>query len=50
MVQFSVNQNNNKATQVRYPLLLNIQNNLLASMQTCVVVPLAKVDLWGTVF
>ncbi|OQW69225.1 MAG: hypothetical protein BVN34_06985 [Proteobacteria bacterium ST_bin12] len=45
MAQFSVYHNKNKATQARYPLLLNIQNDLLASMQTCVVVPLTKVDI-----
>ena len=44
MAQFSVYQNKNKATQARYPLLLNIQNDLLATMQTCVVVPLTKVE------
>ena len=44
MAQFSVYQNKNKATQARYPLLLNIQNDLLISMQTCVVVPLTKVE------
>ena len=44
MAQFSVYQNKNKATQARYPLLLNIQNDLLTSMQTCVVVPLTKVE------
>jgi toxin CcdB len=43
MAQFSVYQNKNKATQATYPLLLNIQNDLLASMQTCVVVPLTPV-------
>jgi len=44
MAQFSVYCNKNKATQTRYPLLLNIQNDLLASMQTCVVVPLTKLE------
>ena len=43
MAQFTVYQNKNKATQVTYPFLLNIQNDLLASMQTCVVVPLIPV-------
>lgn len=43
MSQFAVYQNNNKATQAAYPFLLNIQNDLLASMQTCVVVPLTPV-------
>ena len=47
MAQFSVYQNKNKATQTRYPLLLNIQNDLLASMQTCVVVPLTKLETMG---
>jgi len=44
MAQFSAYQNKNKATQARYPLLLNIQNDLLATMQTCVVVPLTKLE------
>ena len=44
MAQFSVYQNKNKATQTQYPLLLNIQNDLLATMQTCVVVPLTKLE------
>lgn len=44
MVQFSVYENKNKATQVRFPFLLNIQNDLLATMQTCVVVPLTPVQ------
>ena len=44
MAQFSVYQNKNKATLARFPLLLNIQNDLLASMQTCVVVPLTKFE------
>jgi toxin CcdB len=44
MAQFSVYRNKNKATQARYPLLLNIQNDLLTSMQTCVVVPLVKLE------
>lgn len=44
MAQFSVYHNKNKATQARYPLLLNIQNDLLSSMQTYVVVPLIKLE------
>lgn len=44
MAQFSVYQNKNKATQATYPLLLNIQNDLLASMTTCVVVPLTPLQ------
>ncbi len=44
MAQFSVYQNKNKATLARFPLLLNIQNDLLTSMQTCVVVPLTKIE------
>ncbi|HQN65261.1 MAG TPA: CcdB family protein [Rugosibacter sp.] len=43
MAQFSVYMNKNKATQVRFPYLLNIQNDLLTTMQTCVVVPLTPV-------
>ena len=44
MAQFSVYQNKNKTTNARYPLLLNIQNDLLISMQTCVVVPLTRLE------
>lgn len=44
MAQFSVYENKNKATQARYPFLLNIQNDLLATMQTCVVVPLMPAE------
>ncbi len=44
MAQFTVYQNKNKATLAAYPFLLNIQNNLLASMQTCVVVPLTPLQ------
>ena len=44
MAQFSVYQNKNKATVARFPLLLNIQNEMLISMQTCVVVPLTKFE------
>lgn len=43
MSQFTVYQNKNKATQTAYPFLLNIQNDLLSTMQTCVVVPLTPV-------
>lgn len=43
MSQFTVYQNKNKATQAAYPFLLNIQNDLLASMQTYVVVPLTPI-------
>jgi toxin CcdB len=45
MTQFAVYQNKNKATQNDYPFLLNIQTDLLSSMQTCVVVPLMPVQI-----
>lgn len=44
MAHFSVYQNKNKTTLARYPFLLNIQNDLLVMMQTCVVVPLMPVQ------
>lgn len=44
MAQFSVYQNKNKATQQAYPYLLSIQTDLLATMQTCVVVPLTSLQ------
>ncbi len=45
MAQFTVYQNKNKSTQSDYPFLLNIQTDLLSSMQTCVVVPLMPLQI-----
>ncbi|HIP52003.1 MAG TPA: plasmid maintenance protein CcdB [Campylobacterales bacterium] len=41
MVQFDVYKNLNEATNKTFPYLLNVQNDLLSSMTTRVVVPLA---------
>lgn len=40
MAQFSVYLNQNVATREQFPYLLNVQNDLLDVLQTCVVVPL----------
>ncbi|WP_323813408.1 CcdB family protein [Cellvibrio sp. NN19] len=42
MAQFSVYQNKNPHSKNDIPLLLDIQTNLLESLQTTVVVPLKK--------
>lgn len=40
MPQFTIHRNRNAATRSRYPLLLNIQSDLLAELGTRVVVPM----------
>jgi toxin CcdB len=40
MPQFAVHRNRNAATRARYPLLLDVQSDLLAGMGTRVVIPL----------
>lgn len=42
MAQFTVYQNKNSQSNKAFPLLLDIQTNLLDSLQTTVVVPLKK--------
>ena len=42
MAQFMVYQNKNSQSNKAFPLLLDIQTNLLDSLQTTVVVPLKK--------
>lgn len=44
MAQFAVYRNTNPATRDRFPLLLDVQNDLLAELGTRVVVPLAPVS------
>jgi toxin CcdB len=39
--QFAVHRNPNEATQGRFPLLLDVQSDLLAPLNTRVVVPLS---------
>ncbi len=44
MAQFAVYKNRNPATRSRFPLLLDVQSNLLESLATRVVVPLSPVS------
>ena len=41
MAQFSVYKNDDVKSNKEYPYLLNVQNDILASLHTCVVVPLS---------
>ena len=41
MPQFAVHRNRNPATKARFPLLLDVQSDLLEPLATRVVVPLA---------
>ena len=43
MAQFAVYKNRNEATRVRFPLLLDVQSDLLEALNTRVVVPLSLV-------
>ena len=44
MSQFALYQNPNPATQAAYPLLLDVQSDLIADLNTRVVVPLCPVS------
>ena len=44
MAQFDVHRNTNPASKKRYPLLLDIQSDLLDDLATRVVVPLAMLE------
>ena len=44
MQQFTVYQNKNSQTKKLIPYLLDVQVDLLADLQTCVVVPLTAAD------
>jgi toxin CcdB len=44
MAQFTIYQNKNSQSKKEFPLLLDIQTNLLDSLQTTVVVPLKKFE------
>jgi toxin CcdB len=44
MAQFAIYQNKNPQSKKEFPLLLDIQTNLLNSLQTTVVVPLKKLE------
>jgi toxin CcdB len=41
MAQFSVYKNENPKNNKEYPYLLNVQNDILSSLDTCMVVPLS---------
>ncbi len=41
MPQFAVHRNRNEATRARFPLLLDVQSDLLEPLNTRVVVPLS---------
>lgn len=43
MAQFAVHRNKNRRTQSAFPLLLDVQADLLAELRTRVVVPLTKI-------
>ena len=45
MPQFAVHRNRNAATKVRFPLLLDVQSDLLGDLGTRVVVPLTPASL-----
>lgn len=45
MPQFAVHRNRNAATKVRFPLLLDVQSDLLGALGTRVVVPLAPASI-----
>ena len=44
MAQFTIYQNKSLQSKKEFPLLLDIQTNLLDSLQTTVVVPLKKLE------
>jgi len=44
MAQFTIYQNKNPQSKKEFPLLLDIQTNLLGSLQTTVVAPLKKLE------
>jgi toxin CcdB len=45
MPQFAIHRNRNAATRVRFPLLLDVQSDLLEDLGTRVVVPLAPASV-----
>lgn len=44
MAQLTIYQNKNSQSKKEFPLLLDIQTNLLDSLQTTVVVPMQKLE------
>ena len=47
MPQWKLFKNPNKATLAHFPLLLDIQSDLLDDLRTTVVIPLMPKRLWG---
>ncbi|MBV8190922.1 MAG: CcdB family protein [Alphaproteobacteria bacterium] len=47
MVQFAVHRNKNPISQGSFPLLLDVQSDLLGELQTRVVIPLGKATSLG---
>jgi len=45
VAQFTVYENPNPATSEQYPYLLDIQNDLLYTLRTCIVIPLSPQSL-----
>jgi toxin CcdB len=45
MPQFTVHRNRNAATKARYPLLLDVQTDLLENLGTRVVIPLTPASV-----
>jgi toxin CcdB len=48
MAQFCIYTNNNSSTKERYPFLLDIQNQLLDSLETRLVIPLILLAKYET--
>ena len=48
MSQFCIHTNTNTSTKERYPFLLDIQNQLLDSLETRVVIPLILLSKYET--
>jgi toxin CcdB len=48
MSQFCIYTNSNTSTKERYPLLLDIQNQLLDSLETRLVIPLVLLSKYET--
>lgn len=49
MAQFWAYQNPNPATRTYYPLLLDIQSDLLSGLRTTVVIPLIPTSIAGAI-
>ena len=47
MPQFAVYRNDNPASRDRYPLLVDVQSDLLEALQSRVVIPMSRRDTFG---